>query len=99
MNTIKQVENVSFPDADTQENFEFEALCESGTFTFHFKWINESWSVWVTLPDGTVRQAGVYSNVINWTGNSDYGLVFVTELETIDFNSLFSTSLYLITWQ
>lgn len=98
MNTIKQVEQIEFPETEPRENFEFECVATSGTFTFHFKWINNSWSVWVTLPDGSVRQAGVYPNVINWTGYSDYGLVFITDLEQIDYSSLFNTSLQLITW-
>lgn len=99
MNTIKQAETISFPDTDPVENFTFEATTTAGALSFLFKWINDAWSCWVTLPDGTVRQAGVYPNVISWTGCSDYGLVFITDLETISFSSLFSTTLNLITWQ
>lgn len=56
------------------------------------------WNCWVTLPDGSVRQAGVEPNVVSWTGYDDYGLVFQTSLPAIDFNSLFLTEMVLITW-
>lgn len=96
---IKSCEIIGFPELDPVENFEFVSNTSYGTFKFHFKWINEAWSCWVTLPDESVRQAGVYPNVKNWTGFNDYGLVFVTSLEKIDFSSLFLTELYLIKWQ
>lgn len=95
---VKSYEIISFPDQDPVENFEFYSNTSNGTFKFHFKWINDAWSCWVTLPDNSVRQAGVYPNVVNWTGFSDYGLVFSTPLASIDFSSLFLTELDLIKW-
>lgn len=99
MRDISKVQQIPFPDSDIQENFEFSAVCDDGTFTFKFKWFNDRWNCWVTLPDGSVRQAGVYPNVISGSGHTDYGCVFSTSLEDIDYNSLFLTTLYLITWE
>lgn len=98
MKEIKQIELIPFPNVDIQENFKFDCVTSGGNFTFLFKWLNDRWNVWVTLPDGNVREAGVCPNIRNWTGHNDYGLYFKTSLPTIDFSSLFLTELYLITW-
>lgn len=98
MQTVKTKERVPFPNGDIAENFEFSCSAESGVFNFHFKWLNNRWNLWVTLPDGKVRQAGVQPGVISWSGSREYGLVFETNLPVIDFNSLFMTELYILTW-
>ena len=98
MKAISKTELVPFPSEDPQENFEFSCTADAGNFTFHFKWMCGRWNCWVTLPDGSVRQAGVEPNVVSWTGYDDYGLVFQTSLPAIDFNSLFLTEMVLITW-
>lgn len=95
---MKKVEIIPFPEAEITENFEFEAATDTGTFKFIFKWFNKRWNCWCTLPDGTVRQAGVYPNVISWTGFTDYGLAFVTSLSEIDYKSLLLSELCLIQW-
>lgn len=95
---MKKVEIIPFPETEATENFEFEAVTDTGTLKFIFKWFNSRWNCWVTLPDSSVRQAGVYPNVVNWTGSRDYGLVFVTSLSEINFNSLFLTEMCLIQW-
>ena len=98
MKDIEKTELVPFPSADPAENFEFSCTADAGSFTFRFKWLNDRWNVWVTLPDGSVRQAGTEPNVVSWTGFDDYGLMFKTSLPVIDFNSLFLTEMVLITW-
>lgn len=98
MRDIKNIEQVTFPEIEIVDNFTFDALSEAGTFSFNFKWFNNRWNLWVTLPDGTVREAGVYPNVINWTGNTDYGLVFGTNLDTINYNSINLVEIFIITW-
>jgi hypothetical protein len=98
MREVKAMELVSFPDVEITENFEFTVVSEMGNFNFHFQWFSNRWNCWVTFPDGTKKQAGVYPNVISWTGNPTYGLVFSTPLPEIDFNSLFLTELYIIQW-
>jgi len=98
MQIEKQREQVPFPNTELVENFTFNCSAEAGTFTFHFKWLNNRWNVWVTLPSGEVRQAGVEPRVISWSEFGDFGLVFETEMETIDYKSIFLTELYIITW-
>lgn len=98
MRTAKKVELVTFPNVELQDNIKFDAVAEAGTFTFHFKWFNGRWNLWVTLPDGTIREAGVIPNILNWTGSQDYGLCFKTNLSEIDFSSLKLTEILIITW-
>jgi hypothetical protein len=98
MQTVKTKELVPFPNADLAENFEFSCSASEGIFKFHFKWLNDRWNLWVTLPDGEVRQAGVLPGVVSWSEASKFGLVFETALETIDYTSLFLTELYILVW-
>lgn len=100
MKDIKYIQTVPFPDINEPvENFSFDCVCTAGTFSFHFKWLNDRWNVWVTLPNGEVREAGVYPNVISWTGFTDYGLVFKSSLKAIDFKSLLLAEITLIKWE
>lgn len=98
MREAKSMELVTFPNIDLVENFQFTVVSEYGNFQFQFQWFANRWNCWVTFPDETKKQAGVYPNVISWTGNPEYGLVFSTPLPEIDFNSLFLTELYIIKW-
>ncbi len=98
MQTVKTKELVGWPSGELAENFEFSCSAEGGVFTFHFKWLNNRWNLWVTLPDGEVRQAGVIPGVVSWSESKSYGLTFQSALENIDFNSLFMTELYILTW-
>ena len=99
MKEIKKAESIPFPRSEPQENFKFDAITDTGTITIAFKWLNERWNCWITLPSGEVRQASVYPNVISWEGFNDYGFVFMTELAEIDYNSLFLTQMVIIQWQ
>lgn len=98
MRDIAEVETLQFPDIEITENFSFDFIAGAGSFSFKFKWMNDRWNCWVTFPDQSVRQAGVYPGVVNWTGNTDYGLLFKTGLKSIDFNSLKYVEILLITW-
>ena len=98
MQTIKTKELVPFPSNEIAENFSFSCSATGGAFTFHFKWLNDRWNLWVTLPSGEVRQAGVYPGVTSWSEFNDYGIVFETVMDSIDYNSLFLTRMYLLTW-
>ena len=98
MQTVKLKERVPFPDGDITENFEFSTSASGGNFTFHFKWLNDRWNCWVTLPDGEVRQAGVLPGVTSWSEAKNYGLIFETSLPVIDYSSLFLSELYILTW-
>ena len=98
MQTVKIKERVPFPNGDLSENFQFSCSAQAGVFSFHFKWLNGRWNVWVTLPDGEVRQAGVLPNVTSWSEAKNFGLIFETNLPVIEYNSLFLTELYILTW-
>lgn len=97
--TYKNAEQIPWPDMDIQDNFEFNSSCSAGTFTFHFKWMNGRWNCWATLPDDTVREAMVYPNVVNWSGRSDFGIAFKTDLKEVKRDSLLMTEIYLVTWE
>lgn len=96
---IESASLVAWPDGDADENFTMEAIDTAGVFHFHFKWLNNRWNCWVTMPDGTTREAGVYPGVMSWTGFLDFGLVFVTDLPEISRTSLYMTELYILKWQ
>ena len=98
MQTIKTKELINFPGESVAENFTFGCSTTNGEFKFHFKWLNDRWNLWVTLPSGEVRQAGVYPGVTSWSEFNDYGLVFETNMESINYKSLFNTEMYLIKW-
>ena len=98
MRDIKTVTQIKWPTGEISENFQFETVTQYGTFTLLFKWLNNRWNCWVTLPSGDVRQAGVYPNVTSWLGFLDYGLIFYTALQNIQYDELFTTELYLVEW-
>lgn len=99
MNGIKAMEAVKFPDGDISENFTFSVVHPDGVFEFHFRYMNDRWNLWVTLPSGEKRCGGVVPNVVSWAGFLDYGLIFVTDMTEITRNTLTLTSLYILTWE
>ena len=98
MQTIDTKELITFPGGTIAENFSFDCSTTQGNFSFHFKWFNSRWNLWVTLPSGEVRQAGVIPGVTSWSEFNDYGLMFEANTETIDYSSLFASRMYLIKW-
>jgi hypothetical protein len=74
-------------------NFIFSTGLPSGKWTFRFMWFLGVWNLWVALPTGEIRQAGVYPNVASWTGFNDYYLNFVTTLDSIGQNDLGNVTL------
>lgn len=99
MKDSKSVELIQWPNFELVENFQFDAITSAGTITLQFKWLNDRWNLWVTLPDGTVREAGVYPGVLSWSGFNDYGLLFKSNVAEIDYSSLLLTEVYFIVWQ
>ncbi len=69
-------------------NFTFTTTLPPGQFGFRFMWFNDVWNIWVTLPTGEIREAGGYSNAVDWTGFSDYYFQLVTSLDVIGQNDL-----------
>lgn len=97
----KEIENaskVTWPTAEIQNRFTFDVIHEDGVFNFLFYWLNDRWNCWVTLPDGNKREAGVYPNVVSWSGYTDYGIVFYTDLPEISYSSIFIPELVILKW-
>ena len=69
-------------------NFTFSSNLPAGKFTFTFKWFNDQWNIWVTLPSGEIRQAGTFPNTVSWTGFFDFYVQFITTLAEIGQNDL-----------
>ncbi len=69
-------------------NFTFSSNLPPGKFTFRWQWFLNVWNLWVTLPTGEIRQAGVYPNAISWTGFRDYYMQFLTTNAEIGQNDL-----------
>ena len=99
MNNIKDVFQVIWPQTDLEENFTFSTVHPDGVFQFRFRWFNDRWNGWCTLPSGEVRAFGVEPLVVSWVGFLDYGIVFDTELSEIDKASLYSTKLCIVSWE
>ena len=98
MQDIKSAIQVTWPNGDITDNFTFSALHPDGVFKFTFRWFNDRWNCWATLPTGEVRGVGVEPSVVSWAGFLDYGILFNTPLPFIDRESLFATKLYILTW-
>jgi hypothetical protein len=98
--TIGEAYQVNLPSVDAEVvSFSFEATIGGATFQFTFKWLNETWNGWATLPSGEVRQFGCIPNVLNWTGFPDYGVVLVSEKVAIGFGDLIGSTMYVVTWE
>lgn len=99
MRDIKSANQVTWPNADLEDNFTFSTVHPDGVFQFRFRWFNDRWNGWCTLPSGEVRAFGIEPRVVSWSGFLDYGLMFDTELPVIDRNSLFNTNFYILSWE
>lgn len=98
MKDVKSANIAEWPDGEIDDNFSFSAVHPDGVFKFLFRYFNDRWNCFVTLPSGEVRAAGVEPNVVSWSGFLDYGLVFITDLPLIDKQSLYSTELVILSW-
>ena len=85
---------VATPNLPTNPfNFVFTSNLPSGRFGFKFMWFNNIWNLWITLPSGEIRQAGMYPNTISWTGFFDYYFRVLTTLDSIGQNDLNNVTL------
>ena len=50
------------------------------------------------MPDLSIRHAGVYPRVVNWSGFLDFGLFFDTELMAIGKTDLQGVTMAIIVW-
>lgn len=78
-------------------NFTFNTKANGMYFAFNFKYTG-SWDITVTMPDNSVRFAGLLPNVTQWSAYSDYGLYCNSTLDRVGLTDLDKVSLYLIQW-
>jgi len=95
--SVKAYYQLSLPSTTPGVNFSFIAKVNGQSYTIAMKWTT-IWNVSVTFPDGTIRVAGLFPNVMNWTGYTDFGLVGYTSLSTIGYDDLPSVTLYMVAW-
>jgi hypothetical protein len=91
---------INWPQSITvSQSFSFTANTPLGNFTFVFKWLNNQWNAWATLPSGEVRQFGCVPDVVDWTEFPDYGIVIDSSLPSLNLSNLIGNSvLYLLQW-
>jgi len=80
--------------------FKFQVKTNDGTFELSYRWdtIRELWLLYVTLPDGTIRQAGIFPNDISWTPWSDFGFYVEANSNGIGQNDLLNVNQYIVVW-
>jgi hypothetical protein len=64
-----------------------------------FAWstVEERWRCTVYLPTGDIREAGLYVDVYNWSGHTDYGILFhLDDKEYVGLNDLGKTAIICI---
>lgn len=80
------------------EKFYFTSTVQNDSWKFDFEWRTDHWVCKVTLPDASLREAGVYPGVENWKGYADYSITFnLTGAEIIgitDAGSVLITLIY-----
>ncbi len=100
--TSKRVINawiVPIPDLPVNPyNFFVNVNINSQNYVFTFMFYGERWHLWVTFPDNTRREAGIFPNVTSWTGYTDFGLTIATTLAEIGQNDLQKLTIYLVEW-
>lgn len=88
---------IAIPEVKSNiDQFSFSVPLRTATLEFVFKWIDSIWRAFCYFPDGSVREAGVFPNAMNWEGFSDYKCVFVTDYEAIDKDNIASVSMFLV---
>jgi len=101
VNAVNAAYLINYPQITAgTDSFSFQSNNPLGTFTFTFKWLNNQWNGWATLPSGEVRQFGCVPDVVDWTGFSDYGLFIDSPLSLLGLDNLVGNStLYLLEWR
>ena len=80
---------VSIPTIDSDvRQFSFSTNILSTAWQFTFRWMDTYWALFVDVPDGTRRPAGVKPNAPSWTGYGDYTVEFVTDKPEIGLTTL-----------
>jgi hypothetical protein len=99
MRPIKTICLVNIAQGDTSAvNFQFETKNQDGAWQLNLMWTGSQWIGWATLPSGEVRLFGCIPGVINWTGYTDFGLVWVSPLAAFGQPDIFNSALLLLDW-
>ncbi len=99
MKAYKTLYAIPIPQAsDMPYSMLFSSRIEGDTYTFLFRWINGAWALFVTLPNGEIRNASTVPGVVSWSAYPDYGLYIDSTLTTVGQNDLGNISLYWIVW-
>jgi len=94
---ISKVYEVVFPDFGSNLKFKFLCSTDDGNFNFEFQYFNNQWNCWITLPDGSIRLIGVYADITNWIGYTDYS-AYIRSVNPIVFGNLKDVNIYIIKW-
>ena len=88
---------VAMPVID-EETYQFsvDVTLAAENITLVFKWLNDVWNLFVTFSDGTVREAGVYPNAVNWKGFTDYRVVFISDYPSIARTAISDSKMYVL---
>jgi hypothetical protein len=93
--------SISIPIVDTDTvNFSFNTKVPEGTFYLQMKWnkFKNAWTGYATIPDGSIRQFGIWPNVTSWSSFLDYGVRIDTTLASIGLNDISNVKLMLLIW-
>jgi len=100
--SIQTAYRLSMPDVigENPQAFKFQAKTGHGTFGFGYRWdtIREIWLLYVTLPSGVIRQAGIFPNDISWTPWDDFGFYVESNADSIGQNDLNKINQYILVW-
>ena len=92
---------ISLPDIGTDPfSFSYNVKTPSGNFNLRYRWNTENltWAVFITMPDGSVRQSGIFPNNVNWTAYPDFGFATLSDQASIGQNDLLNVQHYIIVW-
>jgi hypothetical protein len=97
---VEKIYMLTLPTVDsTIVNYGFSISLADGSFSFAFKWLGSVWNCWVTMPDGTIRPAGCYPQVPNWTAYKDWGLVLLSNKTILGQADLNGAVMFLLKWK
>ncbi len=95
--SVKSYYKIDLPATTPGVNFSLVAKVGGQSITLAFRWTT-IWNITATMPDGSIRFAGLYPNCMNWTGYTDYGLIGNTTLDAIGYDDLPKVSLFMVAW-
>jgi hypothetical protein len=99
--TLNAAYKINFPNlASAPVKFDFTAVTPVGNFHLYFWWNNTTslWVSWVVMPDGTIRNLGIYPNAINWKEFTNFSLYVGFTNNSIGFLDLPNVNMVILSW-